>query len=38
MIVVSQRIVRAVYSGDDKEDVEVAKDKKKKLPAGISQS
>ena len=32
VIAVSQRIVRAVYVRDAKEDAEVAKDKRRKLP------
>ena len=36
--VVSQRIVRAAYIGVAKEDAEVAKDKGRKLPAGVFQS
>ena len=38
VIVVSQRIVRAAYVEDAKEDAEVAKDKRRKLPAGVPQS
>ena len=38
MIAVSQRIVRASYFKDAKEDAVIVKDKRKKLPAGILQS
>ena len=34
----SQRIVSAVYVRDAKQDAIVAKDKRRKLPAGVLQS
>ena len=38
MIALSQRIVRAVYFVEAKEDAELEEDKRKKLPAGALQS
>ena len=38
VIALSQRIVRAAYFADAKEDAEVEEDKRKKLPAGALQS